>query len=63
MLELHDDPLGSVPEPLPFGVRVTVTGQFNHPAASACTAYHFFVNYQPSVHCRTVFAVTDVALK
>jgi hypothetical protein len=60
MLELHVDPLGTFPDPLPYGVPVSATGMFNHPAASACTEYHYLVNYQPSVHCRTVFAVTNV---
>lgn len=63
MLELHADPLGDVPEPLPVGVPVTVTGQFNHPAASACTEYHVFVDNEPSVYCRMAFAVTQVATR
>jgi hypothetical protein len=61
MLELHADPLGTYPDPLPYGVPVDVTGQFNHPAASACTIYHYVKNNVPSVHCRTLFAVTAIA--
>jgi hypothetical protein len=63
MLEFHADPLGTYPDPLPFGVPVNVTGQFNHPAASACTVYHYFKNDTPSVHCRAQFAVTAVATR
>ena len=60
MLELHQDPLGTAPDPLPYGKPVTVTGQFNHPAASACTMDWYFVNDAPTVACRTVFAVTSI---
>jgi len=63
MLELHADPLGTYPDPLPIGVPVNVTGQFNHPAASACTVYHYFKSDTPSVHCRAQFAVTAVATR
>lgn len=61
MLDLHLDPLGSYPAPMPYGVPVDVTGQYDHPAASACTVYHYFKEDTPSVQCRTVFAVTAVA--
>ena len=61
MLELHQDPLGTAPDPLPYGEPVTVTGQFNHPAASACTMDWYFVNDAPTVYCRAVFAVTAIA--
>jgi len=60
MLELHLDPLGTAPDPLPIGVPVRVTGQYNHPAASACTMDWYFVHDAPTVYCRTVFAVTSV---
>lgn len=63
MLELHADPLGTYPDPMPYGVPVDVTGQFNHPAASACTVYHYFKNDTPSVGCRAQFAVTAVATR
>jgi hypothetical protein len=59
MLAFQADPLGSYPDPLPYGVPLDVTGQFNHPAASACTIRHYFKD-TPSVHCRTVFAVTAI---
>jgi hypothetical protein len=61
MLELHQDPLGTAPDPLPFGKPVSVTGQFNHPAASACTMDGYFVNDAATVYCRTVFAVKAIA--
>lgn len=61
MMELHADPLGTYPDPLPLGAPVHLTGQFDHPAASACTQTHFFVNAAPSVYCRTIFAVTTIA--
>lgn len=60
MLVLHADPLGTVPDALRYGVPMNVTGQFNHPAASACTVYHYFKNDTPSVHCRARFAVTAI---
>ncbi len=60
IMTLHADPLQTYPDPLPYGVPVTVTGMFGHPAASACTVYHYFKNDTPSVHCRQVFAVTAV---
>ena len=60
MLELHEDPLGTAPDPLPYGRPVNVTGQFNHPAASACTMDWYFVNDAATVYCRTVFAVTAI---
>ena len=61
MLELHADPAGTFPDPVPLGEPVHVTGQFNHPAASACT-WTFFVDDEevPTVGCRTVFAVTAI---
>jgi hypothetical protein len=59
MLEFHDDPLGTAPEPIPLGIPVTVTGRFNHPAASAC-AEDWLGTIVATVYCRTVFAVTAV---
>jgi hypothetical protein len=61
MLELHADPTGIYPDPVPLGEPVRVTGQFNHPAASACTTT-FFVDDEeaPTVACRTMFAVTAI---
>jgi hypothetical protein len=58
--EMHADPDGSYPEPMVFGEPVLVTGQFNHPAASDCTVYHYFQDDQPTAYCRTVFAVTRI---
>jgi hypothetical protein len=63
MMDLHLDPLGSYPDPMPYGVPVNVTGQFDHPAASACTVYHYFKDNTPSVYCRMVFAVTGVTTR
>ena len=62
-MDLHVDPLGSYPDPMPYGVPVNVTGQFDHPAASACTVYHYFKDNTPSVYCRMVFAVTGVTTR
>ncbi len=59
-MELHAAPRGSVPDPLPSGEVVAVTGQFDHPAARRCTVDHYFQTDQPSVYCRTVFAVTAI---
>ena len=61
MLELHQDPLGAVPDPFPYAKPVTVTGQFNHPAASACTMDWYGVSDAPTVYCRRVFAVMAIA--
>ena len=61
MLPLHLDPLGSAPDPVPLGVTVSVTGQFDHPAASACRRDWYEVENARDVYCRTVFAVTEVA--
>ena len=61
VMALHADPLQTYPDPLPIGPPVDVTGMFGHPAASACTVYHYFKDNTPSVHCRQVFAVTAIA--
>jgi hypothetical protein len=60
ILELHADPAGTYPDPLPFGEPVNVTGQFNHPAAAACAKSHYVQHDAPTVDCRTVFAVTAI---
>jgi len=59
-LELHADPAGAYPEPLPFGEPVRVTGRFNHPAAAACAKTHYQQHDVPTVDCRTMFAVTAI---
>ena len=61
MLEYHEDPLGTAPDPFPLGKPVSVTGQFNHPAASAC-AWDWLGTVVATVYCRTVFAVTAIAV-
>ena len=59
-LQLHADPAGVYPDPVPFGEPVRVTGQFNHPAAAACAKSHYVQDDVPTVDCRTVFAVTAI---
>ena len=60
MLEFHKSAAGTAPDPFPLGKPVSVTGQFNHPAASAC-AWDWLGTVVATVQCRTLFAVTAVA--
>jgi hypothetical protein len=60
MLVLNADPQGQYPDPLPYGQRVQVTGQFNHPAADACALTWYSPDSHPTVDCRTTFAVTRI---
>ena len=60
MLDLNADPQGQYPDPMPYGQRVLVTGQYNHPAADACTLTWYSPVSHPTVDCRTTFAVTRI---
>jgi len=58
-LFLHLDPEGEAPDPLPLGVRVQVSGQFDHPAAQQCESGWLD---DPVLTCRTTFVVTRVVV-
>ncbi len=58
--ELHADPDGTYPDPLPLDTPLRITGLFNHPEADECTVHHYFKDDVPSVHCRGVFVVTEI---
>ncbi len=60
MYELHADPDGTFPDPLPLDAPLLITGLFNHPEAHECRVYHYFKDNVPSVHCRAVFVVTEI---
>jgi hypothetical protein len=60
MLDLNADPQGQYPDPMPYGQRVQVTGQYNHPGADACTLTWYSAVSHPTVDCRTTFAVTRI---
>lgn len=54
------DPDADVPDPLPVGQLVEVTGMFDHPAAAGCQVGGFEAQLEPSLECRFDFAVTSI---
>jgi hypothetical protein len=61
MLWLVVDPEGSHPDPIPVDTTVTVTGEFDHPAAAACRARGMDnPAFVPTDACRSWFVVTSI---